>query len=245
VTDVPCAVLEWDSAFFDCTVAKVTTGRLDERTWHRVDSWCHEHHVDWLYFLAEADDATTVSVVQAAGFAFVDIRLELAAQIGNLVPPPPLKSDECVLRNASPDDVRELEEIAASVHTDSRFFFDARVPRHRAEALYRAWIRRSVAGDLADYVIVAEYAHRPAGYITGKYGEDGVGQIGLLGLNPAARGRSIGHRLIEASLRSFANRHVDRVMVVTQGRNVGAQRAYARCGFLPTSVRLWYHKWFP
>ncbi len=36
----------------------------------------------------------------------------------------------------------------------------------------------------------------------------------------------------------------DRVNVVTQGKNIPAQRAYQRCGFITRSVELWFHKWF-
>jgi dTDP-4-amino-4,6-dideoxy-D-galactose acyltransferase len=34
------------------------------------------------------------------------------------------------------------------------------------------------------------------------------------------------------------------IHVVTQGRNCRAQRMYGRCGFLPDTLQLWYHRWF-
>jgi len=33
--------------------------------------------------------------------------------------------------------------------------------------------------------------------------------------------------------------------VVTQGRNLAAQRLYQRNGFVTASLQLWYHRWFP
>jgi ribosomal protein S18 acetylase RimI-like enzyme len=36
---------------------------------------------------------------------------------------------------------------------------------------------------------------------------------------------------------------VQRVSVVTQGRNVAAQKLYQSCGFTTCSVQLWYHWW--
>ena len=39
-------------------------------------------------------------------------------------------------------------------------------------------------------------------------------------------------------------RGIDRVQVVTQGRNVRAQRVYQRCGFVSAQLQLWYHRWF-
>jgi ribosomal protein S18 acetylase RimI-like enzyme len=33
------------------------------------------------------------------------------------------------------------------------------------------------------------------------------------------------------------------VSVVTQGRNVAAQRLYQRAGFVTASTQLWYHRW--
>jgi dTDP-4-amino-4,6-dideoxy-D-galactose acyltransferase len=244
VTDPPCSILTWDSTFFGRTVARVQAERLDGPAWERIAGWCRDNRVEWLYFLATAEDAETTRVAERAGFAFVDARLELGVKLPAASGGPREQDAGWTLRDATPADIPVLEEVAASVHVDSRFFFDARVPRERAQELYRTWIRRSVEGHMADHVLVAEVDGRAGGYVTGRMLADGVGQIGLLGLSEHVRGRGIGPALVTAILHRFGDRGARRVTVVTQARNIGAQRTYQRCGFLTEAIGLWYHKWF-
>jgi len=42
----------------------------------------------------------------------------------------------------------------------------------------------------------------------------------------------------------FADQNASNITVVTQGRNVAAQRLYQRLGFVTRSLELTYHKWF-
>lgn len=244
MTEAPCRLLEWDTQFFGYRVARVEAQRIDASTCEAVLAWCRHRQVTCLYFLAAADDAETVRVSEQAGFAFVDIRLVLALDLERSALGDIATRDGTAFRDAIPADVPALERIAADVHRDSRFFFDARVPRERAEALYTTWIRRSILEGFADHVIVAEVDGAVRGYVTGRREADGTGSIGLIGVSAEARGRSVGSNLVRASLTRFASDGIKRVTVVTQGRNVGAQRTYQRAGFLSHSVRLWYHKWF-
>ncbi|MBA2735755.1 MAG: hypothetical protein H0U50_03095 [Pyrinomonadaceae bacterium] len=50
--------------------------------------------------------------------------------------------------------------------------------------------------------------------------------------------------LIGAADRWFAERNINQISVVVQGRNVKAQRLYQKNNFLTSSVELWYHLWF-
>ena len=52
------------------------------------------------------------------------------------------------------------------------------------------------------------------------------------------RDRGIGWALVAESLRWFAVHGARQVSVVTQGRNVQAQRLYQHCGFLTRSMQL-------
>ena len=63
-------------------------------------------------------------------------------------------------------------------------------------------------------------------------------------MRAGSRGRGGGSALVQGALAWFADRGVTQVLVVTQGRNVGAQRLYQKAGFLTRKVELWYHRWF-
>ena len=102
-----------------------------------------------------------------------------------------------------------------------------------------------LATDLADIVLVADQRGEPVGYITGKlHPEVEKGDIGLVSVSAQARGIGIGSQLIHAILTWFATQHIKQVVVVTQGRNIAAQRLYQRFGFQTQIVQLWYHRWF-
>ena len=144
-------------------------------------------------------------------------------------------------------DLPRLRRIAAASHRDSRFYHDRHFDRRRCDALYAGWIETSCA-DPAGVVLVAAAAGPagpPAGYVTGTIGADGEGRIGLFAVAADARGRGVGSALIAAVLDWFAGRGADPVSVVTQGRNVRAQRLYQRFGMRIRSVELWFHRWWP
>ena len=82
------------------------------------------------------------------------------------------------------------------------------------------------------------------GYISCHQLNAKVGSIGLVGVKSNARGMGIGQQLIDRSLEWFSGNGAHSVEVVTQGRNIRAQRFYQRSGFISNSVMCWYHKWF-
>jgi dTDP-4-amino-4,6-dideoxy-D-galactose acyltransferase len=51
--------------------------------------------------------------------------------------------------------------------------------------------------------------------------------------------------VVRAAQAFFLAQGVTEVTVVTQGRNIEAQRLYQKCGFLSRAIYYWYHKWFP
>lgn len=83
----------------------------------------------------------------------------------------------------------------------------------------------------------------PAAFITGT-ASGKRGQIGLLGVDERARGRGLGGLIVRAALDEFRQRGCIHVSVVTQGRNIGAQKVYQWAGFTSDSIRLWFHGWF-
>lgn len=240
----PCEILPWDSEFFGRRIARVTSTRLDEDRVAQIEAWCAEHAVDCLYLLADSGDPRTTILAVSHGFLPVDVRVTLEL---------PLIADARAafpataalrVRQARPEDLEALKAIARTAHRDTRFYFDPGFPNTRCDDLYALWIEKS-CGEFADAVFVAEHASRPSGYVTCHVEcGHGKGRIGLVGVAEHARGHGAGKALVRRACAWLGKHGCERVQVVTQGRNVPAQRLYERVGFLTRSAQPWFHKWF-
>ena len=238
-----CELLPWDSNFFAFPIARLRSDHLTSQIADDAEKWCRDHHIHCLYFLARSDDPDTVKLAESRGYHLVDVRLTMDQSPSPAsIPPVTPGSNSC--RAAMTDDLPELRRIARSSHTDTRFFFDDRFEWPRCEALYETWIQSSCEG-FAQAVFVVESGGRVAGYVTchlSKQADDG--SIGLIAVDGLHQGKGLGRQLIAAAMDWFIAQKTSRVSVVTQGRNVAAQRLYARAGFIPRKLELYYHRWF-
>jgi len=236
-----CQLLIWDTNFFGMRIARLLSCTLSSDIADRAESWCAENRIDCLYFLAGTQDPETILLAERYKYSLADIRMTLSWRN---------KSQAAVFRNDASDEIRParaddlgmLKEIAGDIYTDSRFYFDRHFPRELCARLYETWIEESCKG-YAQAVLVAQYHRQPAGYITCHVHPE-HGQIGLLGISPNARKLGIGAGLIRAAVDWFEAHDLSYVTVVTQGRNIAAQRLYQQCGFLTEKCELWYHRWF-
>ncbi|MBN1311707.1 MAG: GNAT family N-acetyltransferase [Anaerolineae bacterium] len=238
-----CELAEWDSHFFSIRIARATADRVVGDDMVRIMQWCSTNRIDCLYFLSTADDASTVRQLEDNHFRFVDVRLTFERTPLGL-PSAEQEPFSGSVRQCVPGDIPYLKAIAKAAYRDTRFYFDPNFSLALCDALYETWIEKSCLG-YADAVLVYETDEkRPAGYVTCHSLDSDHGQIGLVGVALEAQGRGVGRHLVSHAVRWFADQGIRRVSVVTQARNWRAQRLYQHCGFLTTSVKLWYHRWF-
>lgn len=234
----PCDYLEWDSGFFGRRIARVRRGQFSPAGIGRILEWCHGERIDCLYALAPSDDAPAVAIAEQHGFHFVDIRVTLESGLENI------SAEPCAnVRLVRASDLATLRQIARSSFRDSRFYQDPGFENSRCDDLYETWIEESCKG-YADFVLVAEDGGQPAGFVTCHAGPGETGNIGLIAVDAACQGRSLGRHLVTSALCAFRERGMKATTVVTQARNIRSQRLYQNCGFVSRSVDLWYHRWF-
>ena len=186
--------------------------------------------------LVDAGHVDESRAAQQAGFQLVDVRIELHR---------PTAAERAPVREHREEDVEALRAIARASHGDTRFYADPRFPRKRCDDLYDVWISRSCDG-WAEAVLVPDEKGPAAGYVTVHVDEARQrGSIGLIAVAPEARGRGVGETLVRAAVDWCHGRALREILVVTQGRNVNAQRVFQRCGFRTSTVGLWFHKWYP
>ena len=230
--------LDWDSAFFGLTIARVTPTRATSRELASAVRWACDASVDCLYFLADADDDASVRAAEENGFSLVDVRLTLERPVS----PDVSEQADAAVRPATLEDLPILVSIARVSHRNTRFHRDGRFDAQRADEMYAVWIERAVKGELADAAWVVDVGSGPVGYLT--VSRDGAcALIGLVAVDPSSRGLRYGERLVGSALRWAAGKRLGRLVVRTQGHEARAVRFYERAGFTTSAVQFWYHYW--
>jgi ribosomal protein S18 acetylase RimI-like enzyme len=232
--------LEWDSEHFGFPIARVAATTLAPDGAAQVLAWCRGERIRCLYFLATSGDDDSVRTAEQSGFHLVDVRVTLTRSVEAVGE---LPGGPVAVRPFRPVDVPLLRAMAADSFGDTRFLVDHGFPRDRAAALYDRWLTQSCSG-YAEAVLVAVVDDKPTGFITCHLDPNATGRIGLVSVSGRAQGGGVGHALVTAALRYFERAGMRTVSVVTQGRNIRAQRLYQRCGFRSAAVDLWYHRWF-
>jgi ribosomal protein S18 acetylase RimI-like enzyme len=238
MTEAPCKMLDWDSEFFSVRIAKIEGAHLTDEIVAQVLQWSNDHQVACLYFLCASDDDRSVRVAERNGFHLVDVRMELSWRVQAVA-----NDSAPEVRRFQPSDLPQLQEIASGAYQLTRFYYDHHFSLAKSSELYRKWVAKSCEAR-TDAVFVASHRGKVGGFITCQLETPRRGRIGLLGVNEAARGSGIGQALVKAAQRYFSDQGLDEVFVVTQGRNIAAQRLYQGNGFRSFSTHLWYHKWF-
>ena len=240
----PCELLPWDTEFFGFRIGRVRGNALDADLAAQVDDWSRRERIRALYFLARGDAPAATLAAEEHGFGLVDVRLTL----GQSLREPAREVFETTgadIRAAQPGDVPGLEKIARTSHRDTRFFSDPHFSREQAEELYARWISLEATGRARIVLVAAMPDGEPGGYISCHWDPaDEEAQIGLLGVAAPARGRGLGKALVLAAVKWCRDQGVPQITVVTQGKNVAAQRLYQRCGFQTRDFQFWFHKWY-
>jgi dTDP-4-amino-4,6-dideoxy-D-galactose acyltransferase len=228
--------LGWDSSFFGVSIGRVRGGVEAAAIPATVDE-ADERGVDCLYLLAPADDDGLLDRAQRCGFVVRDIRVELERTVlGHAC-------GKLGVRRATSADLARLAPIARERVRDTRFFADPGFRPARSAELYVAWLRRGLLGDPERVTLMPTDA---GGFIVCHLDpETATGAIELIAVADEAAGRGVGSALVQGAERLFAEASLARATVVTQGRNIRAQRLYQRHGYRTGSVSLWLHRWRP
>lgn len=230
--DAPIELLEWDSRHFGVKIARLPEP-ADAGSIEAGIAAAEAAGVRCLVTLIELDRTAAIVAAEAAGFRSYDVRVELDREVGE----PPAAAAVIVATEA---DLPPLEAIARESFTDSRFYADPNFADERAAAMYALWVRRGIREDER---LLLTTEGRDGFIVCHLDGERRVGTIDLIAVADGARGSGVGTRLLAAAEASFAAAGMTGTRVVTQARNIGAQRLYQRRGYRTATAALWLHRW--
>lgn len=233
--------LEWDSQFFGFPVAYVSCRNLSDSILFRINQFVKTHGINLAEYLCNCHDNRSVTIAEKAGFHFTDIRITFERKLGfqdNLTLP-----DNLTFGLADTSHVSYLKEMSRQLYKDSRYYFDGNFQREKIDEFFAGWVEKAVLGTFDHECYCFFVEEEPIGYCTIRYNKKTSCSIGLFGLASNYQGKGLGKLLLLHVFDEMTKKGLQRVQVVTQGRNYLAQRLYQQAGFLTKSTELWYHKW--
>lgn len=244
-SQVCCQYLEFDSRLFGVGIGRVSATELTDELATACYDWADENSVQCLYYLCSASNITSIQTAHRHNFQLADVRLTFSTSLTGTHMDAPLELHRPVgieVRDYRTADLSDLLQIASTSYGDTRFYQDPHFNRKACDRLYEIWLEKSCNG-YANAVLVADNGREPVGFITCHLMPDAAGNIGLVGVSATAKGRGIGRALVQAALDWFTQQSRSYITVVTQERNVAAQKLYQRCGFSLQNTDLWFHRW--
>lgn len=163
------------------------------------------------------------SVLEARGFAPVRTLHQLRRPL-DAVPAEPALPDGVTMRTfvvgQDEEDWLRLNSAAFATHPEQGAWTRTDLAAREAEPWFDA-----------SGFLLAERAGTLVGFHWTKVHADGMGEVYVLGVDPAAQGLRLGSALLAAGLRLLAERGCPAVLLYVDDDNVSAMRLYERAGF--------------
>ena len=255
--------LPWDSQHFGLKMLELTYFIAEETASHEDRRIVAERlHKDWRGYehataRINAFDIVSAQLVERSGFSLMDTNVKYGIDLRKA---PVKEFDGSKLEHEGvtyevvhcPCDRPELINIAKTSWSKTkvaidRFHADRNLPEQLADSVYTEWLRNSLTGSRADYVIVPKVGGKAAGFLTLKEQADRVedvnfGLLVLAAVDPAMRGKNIYTNMISLGLRVL-KRKTEIAETGTQITNYPVQKAWVQLGLKQVSTTYVFHKW--
>ena len=232
------SLLDWDSTLFGFPVARLHVEAITPRRMSPVLRELRAAEVRLVYITVPSATNESANLLLAAGARPLGTRRVYRKAVPDA--PRDLVAESLLGQPATPN----LENLALDSGAHSRFKQDPLVPVGIFESLYRTWIRRSLAGEIAADVLVWREAQHLAGMVTvGAPSAEGTVVIGLVAVGAEYRRRGVGRALMHAVDAWAARRGATAVAVATQGENLAACGLYSGCGYALETEESVFHLW--
>ncbi len=231
-------ILDWDTNYFGFKTAKILPQQLEKKALEKVLKDMRGKDVRLAYWPAKEPVEFNTEVL---GGRLVDKKVTFIAGLKSIVNDHTTAIVKVEKYQANMPE-KDLLDLAVQAGQFSRFATDPKFPRNKFIAMYHEWMRKCINGEMADEILVIPEDDALIGMVT-LQNQEGVGDIGLIAVRKAFRGRHYGEMLVRAAQQWFLDHDIYTGQVVTQRENRAACYLYQKCGYHIKHTDYLYHFW--
>ena len=240
-------IIPWDTETFGFPVADYLPGEhgCDSSLSHAdlrksLEAWAEPRAVELVAATVPAKDIRTLCHLQEAGFRYNDATIRILYPHVQKVK---LRPKKFSVEYAEPRDHDQVMAIAETAFASGRYHADPRFPRELANRRYRDWLRRALAGENFQRVLVARDKEGRVKGISIAMEKGERGDPILLAVAPELIGTTFGIRLGVATYHYFQEQGVQIGYSKISISNTGAHNLHSYLGahFIDPEIILHWH----
>lgn len=236
----PIQILDWDSNFFGSKIARIKCDNYTDSVASFIQKFSDENHIEYLEYLIGSNEIENIRSAERNGFQFIDIRMTLELSLNN--EPHRNISNRFEFGLANEVHISDLTKIGSGIYKGSRYYSDGFFCEKKVTDFFNLWIEKAVTGKFDDECFSLFERGTPIALCTMKSGIKNLSSIGLFGVGAKHQGNGVSKELLFQISNAMRERGRSHISVVTQGKNIAAQRAYQAAGFKTKNVELWFRK---
>jgi dTDP-4-amino-4,6-dideoxy-D-galactose acyltransferase len=234
-------IMDWDTNYWKKKISYIGPKRLTDNIIFRINKFVKINKIEMVQFLSNCHDAETVKIAEKNDFGFKDIRITLEKKI-DTISKKIINKKNISFRKATLKDFQIIKPIAKNSYLDSRYYFDSLFPLEKVKNFYIGWLKKGILGTFDTFCLLICYKKKPIGFCTIKI-QKSVASIGLFSISQNYQKQGFSKILLSAVNYEISKLNINKISVVTQGRNYSALKAYQGSNFKISKTELWYHKW--
>ena len=149
------------------------------------------------------DEITTLQKLKSLGFKEMDKIIHLEREFPKEVLNLHFSSSEFEYREASEQDVPQLQAIAQHSFLGGHYFADPKLDKTRCKEIYPDWILRSCTGEIGDKVYVAHLDNEIAGFATFEIKDSFTLWAGIGATNKNFRNKGVCRSILQFGINEY------------------------------------------
>jgi dTDP-4-amino-4,6-dideoxy-D-galactose acyltransferase len=233
--------LEWDSHFFGLNIGRIYAKDISIMDLEKTQKQAKKSNIKFIELFCDNADHSSIYSAENYGFHLADVRMTLEKKLEenegeNSLP------RSMIFKKALRQDIDELKKVSMGLFRSSRYYKYLNFDIDKVDQMFQIWIEKSVLGKIDDELYYIKNNTDIMTFCSLGYHRN-VASIGLFGVNKAYRDQKLATLMLTKIFEFLRQRHFDKVILITQGRNSSALITYQKSGFVISSVTLCYYKW--
>ncbi len=226
--------LLWESEMTGVQIADFKFEKLKNNR-AEIEKYCINENIEFIQSCVDINDRDAILFLEKSGFHFEDIKLSMVMKLDKNI-----DINSYSYEIAAEEDIERVKDISKELFYYSRFnIFGEKA----SKMIYEVWAEKAVKGEFDDICLkVRENNGDISGIITIKHISEKEARIGIIAVELTNQKSGYGMKMMNGAKKYLLERGIEKFYVVTQGKNINAQKFYHKCGFVNEKIELWYYK---